>query len=79
MMCINAKATLINHTDYNCHINAVELVYNQSYGVHITTLVINRLGGGHTDTHTDIYTEKILRNQAHTGQRPEHSWFKNLE
>ena len=26
MMCINAKATLINDTDYNCDITAVELV-----------------------------------------------------
>ena len=35
VMCINAKAMPINNTNYGCHITAVELVYNQSYGVHI--------------------------------------------
>ena len=36
-------------------------------------LVINSLGGGHTqtNTHTDIRTETILRNQMRT-------WFKRL-
>ena len=41
---------------------------------HITPLVINSLGGGHTHTHTHthayIRTETILRNQAR-------AWFKN--
>ena len=31
---------------------------------HITPLVINSLGGGHTNTHTDVCTETISRNQA---------------
>ena len=46
---------------------------------HITPLVINSFGGGHThtNTHTDIRTETILRNQAHTGLWPVHAWFKN--
>ena len=37
---------------------------------HITPLVINSLESRHTEhTHmyTDIHTEKILRNQVHTG------------
>ena len=38
---------------------------------HITPLVINSLGGGHTQTHThtDVRTETILKNQAC-------AWFK---
>ena len=27
MMCFNSKAMPTNNTDYNCHIEAVELVY----------------------------------------------------
>ena len=39
---------------------------------HITPLVINSLGGGHTHKHTyrSSRTEAILRNQARTGLRP---------
>ena len=48
---------------------------------HITSLVINSLGGGHTNTHTnthtDIRTGTILRNQAHASRRPARTWFKN--
>ena len=48
---------------------------------HITPLVINSLGGGHTHTHTHthayIRTETILRNQARAGLRPARAWFKN--
>ena len=29
-----------------------------------------------THTHTDIRTERILRNQPHTGHRLERAWFK---
>ena len=43
-------------------------LFNQSYTVHITPLVIHGLGGGHT--HAYIRTEVILRNQAR-------AWFKN--
>ena len=45
---------------------------------HIMPLVINSLGGGHTNTHThtDTRTETILRNQAHAGLRPARTWFK---
>ena len=59
------------------YVKAVELVFNQSYGVHIMPLVINSLRGGdththtHTHIHTDIHTESILRNQAY-------AWFKKL-
>ena len=46
-------------------------------------LVINSLGGGHTHTNTqthiqtDIRIGTISRNQACTGLRPAHAWFKN--
>ena len=42
-------------------------------------LVINSLGGGHTDTntHTDVRTETILRNQACAGLWPARAWFNN--
>ena len=38
---------------------------------------INSLGGGHTNTHTDIHTKAILRNQECAGLWPAHAWFKN--
>ena len=48
---------------------------------HITPLVINSLGGGHTHTqthtHTDVRTETISRNQARAGLRPARAWFNN--
>ena len=36
---------------------------------HITSLVINSLGGGHTHMHTDVRTETISRNQVRAGLR----------
>ena len=44
---------------------------------HITPLVINSLGGGHTHTHAYIRTETILINQARR-PAPVRTWFKNL-
>ena len=43
-------------------------------------LVINSLGGVHTQTctHTDIRTETVLRNQASAGLLPAHVWFNDL-
>ena len=49
------------------------------------TIVINSLEGGdthtythkHTCTHTDVRTETIVTNQAHTNLWPVHTWFKN--
>ena len=43
---------------------------------HITPLVIDSLGGGHTHKHTyrSSRTEAILRNQARV--RPARAWFK---
>ena len=53
-------------------------MFNQSYEVYITPLVISSLGRGHTHTHTHtqtriptIRTGSILRNQAH-------AWFKTI-
>ena len=44
-----------------------------SISCHITPLVINNLGADtHTNTHTEVRTEAILRNQARAG-----AWFKN--
>ena len=47
---------------------------------HITPLVVNYLGGGHTNTHANTHTcrhswtEAILRNQA---LQLAHTWFNN--
>ena len=43
-------------------------------------LVINSLGGRHTQTctHTDVRTESILRNQACASHKLARAWFKNL-
>ena len=45
---------------------------------HITPLVINILGGGHTRKHPRLIlrTEAILRNQA---LRPARAWFKKAK
>ena len=45
-----SKAMPTSNTYYDCHINHVQLVYNQSYGVHIMPVhtTINRLGGRNT-------------------------------
>ena len=43
-------------------------MFNQSYGIHITPLVANSIGGRHTHTYTyKCPHRKKLRNQAHTG------------
>ena len=53
-----------------------------SISCHITPLVINSLGGGHThkhtNTHTDIRTGTISKNQARAGLWPAHAWFNDL-
>ena len=48
---------------------------------HITPLVIDSLGGGHThkQTYRSSRTEAILRNQARAGLRPACAWFKNCK
>ena len=46
-MCFYSKATPTNDFDYSCHIKVYNL-FNQSYGAHITPLVNNSLGDGHT-------------------------------
>ena len=51
----DSKTTPSADNDYRCHIKAYNL-FNQSYGVHITPLVIDSLGGGHTNT--DTYTHR---------------------
>ena len=73
-MCINAKVTPDNNTDYNCHFKAVELV-KPIIWVHNMSVVINDVGG-HTHTNTKAHiltlqTKAILRNQAH-------AWFNNI-
>ena len=47
---------------------------------HITPLVINSLGIGHTHTYTHIHlrTEAILRNQARASLWLVLTWFKNI-
>ena len=49
-------------------------LFSQSYTVHITPLVIDGLGGGHTHTHTRIHPH--LKNQARAGLRLARAWFK---
>jgi len=72
--------------DFNCHINEKETPktcltnYKGSISHHITPLVINSLGGGHTHIHTHASiltsrTKAISRNQLHTGLQPAHTWF----
>ena len=51
-----------------------------SVSCHITPLVINGPGGGHTHMQTHImviHTGSILRNQACASCRPTRAWFKN--
>jgi len=82
------KATPTNISichDFNCHINEREtpktcLTNHKSFiSHHITPLVINSLGGGHT--HTCILTSRtkaISRNQLHASLWPAHAWFNKI-
>ena len=47
----DAKVMLTDDTDYSYHIKPYNL-FNQSYRVCVTPLVINSLRGGHTHIHT---------------------------
>ena len=63
----------INNNGYSCYTTAGNL-FNQSYEVHITPLVINGLGHGHTQTRIPaIHTGSILRNQSCAGLLPVHT------
>ena len=45
---------------------------------HIAQLVINGIGGRHTDT--DMYmswTKSVFRNQVDAGHRTKYTWLKN--
>ena len=84
-MHMNAYVIPTNDTDYSCHIKATKHIQPIIWGLrishHMTPLVINSLGGGHTHTHTHTckhthththayrrsQTETILRNQARAG------------
>ena len=68
---INAKTTAINNNGCSCHITDVEL-FNQSYGVHIKSLVTNNLRGGHTHTHT-THTHKTHTHNTHTHTHNTHT------
>ena len=50
---------------------------SHSYGVHITPLAINSLGGGHTNTHHG--PDKFLETRHALASGMEHVWFKNHE
>ena len=93
------KATPTNYTiryDFNCHINERETPttcltnHKSSISHHITPLVINSLGGGHTHTHTHTHarthasiltswTKAISRNQSRAGLRPTRAWFNKIK
>ena len=81
MTLINAKATPFNDNDYNCHNNNYRTCLTncmEFISRHITPLVIDSLGGGHTHKHTHILTIRtgsILKNQACTGRRPARAGF----
>jgi len=71
--------------DFNCYINEGETPktcltnHKDSISHHITPLVINSLGGGHT--HASILTSQtkaISRNQSCTSQRLARTWFNKL-
>ena len=57
-----------NDIDYNCHIKAMHRTYLTNHmgsiSHHITPLVINNLGGGHTHTHTHTNTHTNVRGQS---------------
>jgi len=71
------KATPINYMirhDFNCYINERETPktcltnHKGSISHHITPLVINSLGGGHTHTHTHRYCgQKQFQETSHAG------------
>ena len=73
MCCVN-MATPIYFIDGKCHnyklIKSRESCetcltnHTRPISHHIMPLVINALGGGHTDTHTDTQTKAISRNQT---------------
>jgi len=76
------------HHDFNCHINERETPktclanHKGSISHHITPLVINSLGGGHTHTHSSIltsWTKAISRNQSRASQRPACAWFNKFK
>ena len=56
MTCMNAYVTLTKDTDYSCHIKAYLTNHMESISRHITSLVINGLGGGQTHTHAHAQT-----------------------
>jgi len=86
------KATPTNYRirhNFSCYINKREtpktcLTNHKGFiSHHITSLVINSLGGRHTHTHTHTHTciltsrtKAISRNQLRTGPRPAHAWLK---
>jgi len=63
----NYKITIITKTCLTNH--------KSSISHHITPLVINSLGGGHTHMQTS-QTKVISRNQACTGLQTARAWFK---
>ena len=50
-------------------------MFNQSYEVHITPLVINSLGGEHTQTHTQAHIQTSTQKQfQETRHAPACGW-----
>ena len=74
-MHMDAKVMPTDDIDYSCHIKPWN-IFNQSYRVYITPLIINSLRRADTQIYTHTYTyrhsraEAILRNQVR-------AWFKN--
>ena len=76
MMRLNCKATCTNDANYSCHVKATELIFNQSYGVHIIPhhATFNSLENGHTIYIELSLTKAILKNRVFWSAR---AWFKN--
>ena len=76
---LNCRATATNDTNYNCHIQAIELVQSIIW-IHITphhtTSYYQSWGWTHRHTHMHtLWTRSVSRNQVHTGLWPACTWF----
>ena len=75
MMCCVNMATPIHFINGKCYIKQFKegkshetclTNHTRPISLHIMPLVINALGNGHTDTHTNVRTKEISRNQVCT-------------
>ena len=85
-------ATPINFINGKCHykqlkagISCETCLTNHTWPIshHITPLVINALGGRHTDTYTQTHIPmrepKQFQETRYTRQKAMYAWFKNIK